>query len=312
MDRWLLRLQDFMGRPQRPALKIAVIVGTVALITAIRWLADRGANGFNFSPFLPIILISAVLLGWRYAVFAAVLSVFSVTQVFMEPDWQNRPLTSRLTMLLLFTVIIAIIVLVSEALRKLLFVSTLRAQQVQTYNDELQHRTSNMVQVLVNWIERGLLQDDPMVYFSQLSAHLIAWSRSNEMLRNTAQSAVDLRSLTAESLSPFPAAGTSIEGPPVRVEGNAARATAMAFHELATNSVKYGALAHDGTVRVGWTVDTGRALIEWAESGGAPARPAVGSGFGLRLLAAMDDIADLRIVQNDSGLTCRFTVRLAG
>lgn len=81
-----------------------------------------------------------------------------------------------------------------------------------------------------------------------------------------------------------------IEGPAVEVGTEAAQQFGLALHELATNAVKYGALAAaDGTVRVAWTLaDGGETLrLEWSESGAAaPDQPdgAAGGGFGTTLI----------------------------
>ncbi|WBH16231.1 PAS domain-containing sensor histidine kinase [Sphingomonas radiodurans] len=61
----------------------------------------------------------------------------------------------------------------------------------------------------------------------------------------------------------------------------------LAFHELATNAAKYGALSvPGGKVRVGWTVEKGsNALrITWSESNGPPVTPPTTTGYGTQLI----------------------------
>jgi two-component sensor histidine kinase len=63
----------------------------------------------------------------------------------------------------------------------------------------------------------------------------------------------------------------------------------MAFHELATNAVKYGALsAASGRVKVDWTVDgwgDGAVLtVNWFELDGPLLETQPNPGFGSRLL----------------------------
>jgi two-component sensor histidine kinase len=66
----------------------------------------------------------------------------------------------------------------------------------------------------------------------------------------------------------------------------------MAVHELATNALKYGALAGDaGTVRISWGL-TGRGgeerlTLNWEESGGPPVRPPTRKGFGQKVVVDM-------------------------
>jgi two-component sensor histidine kinase len=61
---------------------------------------------------------------------------------------------------------------------------------------------------------------------------------------------------------------------------------ALAFHELAINALKYGALsAPAGHVDIRWSVQSGDQLyIEWAERGGPAVRPPERRGFGSRIV----------------------------
>jgi len=66
-------------------------------------------------------------------------------------------------------------------------------------------------------------------------------------------------------------------------------ALGLVFHELTTNALKYGALAHDsGALQVTWEVaDTsrGRRLkLEWTEEFAEPVESPGKSGFGSRLI----------------------------
>ncbi|AWN52268.1 HWE histidine kinase domain-containing protein [Methylobacterium sp. 17Sr1-1] len=60
---------------------------------------------------------------------------------------------------------------------------------------------------------------------------------------------------------------------------------AMIFHELATNSAKYGALSGGGSLRLRGDVADGHLRLTWDESSARAAAPkADGTGFGSRLL----------------------------
>ncbi len=59
----------------------------------------------------------------------------------------------------------------------------------------------------------------------------------------------------------------------------------LAFHELATNASKYGALADgEGRLAVTWRHDGGEVRILWQERGGPPVSPPDRRGFGRVLL----------------------------
>ena len=88
-----------------------------------------------------------------------------------------------------------------------------------------------------------------------------------------------LHEIAAQAASPYVAERFTIEGPVVNLTPKTAIAMALAFHELATNAAKYGALsAPSGRIHIRWTTrpaakgDLGLVLT-WEESGGPPVSP---------------------------------------
>lgn len=77
-----------------------------------------------------------------------------------------------------------------------------------------------------------------------------------------------------------------ISGPALRLDPKTALSLSMAFHELGTNALKYGALSRpDGYVALEWREDSaGDLAIRWIEHGGPPVTPPERRGFGSRLL----------------------------
>jgi two-component sensor histidine kinase len=76
-------------------------------------------------------------------------------------------------------------------------------------------------------------------------------------------------------------------GPDVALAPHTAVGLSMVFHELATNSAKYGALSSpDGRVEVFWRVDpvTDKLAFTWRDIGGPPVTPPKTPGFGTRLI----------------------------
>src|SRR5690606_18372323 len=108
-----------------------------------------------------------------------------------------------------------------------------------------------------------------------------------------------LKPLLAELLSPYPALDEgrlTIEGDDMTVDDRTATPIGLVFHELATNSAKYGALsAPEGKVQVVSRIRDGRVRLDWRESGGPPiSRKPELDGFGTRL-------TDMSIVQQLGG-----------
>jgi two-component sensor histidine kinase len=75
--------------------------------------------------------------------------------------------------------------------------------------------------------------------------------------------------------------------PDARVGERAATTLALVVHELATNSVKYGALSvAGGTLDVSCTQHDGEVAVVWTERGGPPVSAPTGpGGFGSKLVA---------------------------
>jgi two-component sensor histidine kinase len=76
-----------------------------------------------------------------------------------------------------------------------------------------------------------------------------------------------------------------VSGDEVWLPPQTAVALSLAFHELATNAVKYGALSVDaGRVEVEWRLGGDAVAITWREAGGPAVVPPTRRGFGSRLI----------------------------
>jgi two-component sensor histidine kinase len=93
-----------------------------------------------------------------------------------------------------------------------------------------------------------------------------------------------LRASVAQTIAPT-AEQVRMDGPPLMLAPDTAQSLGLAFHELATNASKYGALAADtGELLITWTLTAGRVHIVWREVGGPPVSPPERRGFGRVLL----------------------------
>lgn len=82
LRKWLL-ITPLAGKP---ALMLAV--GAVALPTLYRLSLDGIVMGIGYCPYLPFVLLSAVLLGWRQAALIALASVVVVDALFVGTRFQ--------------------------------------------------------------------------------------------------------------------------------------------------------------------------------------------------------------------------------
>jgi two-component system, chemotaxis family, CheB/CheR fusion protein len=130
-------------------------------------------------------------------------------------------------------------------------------------------------------------------FASHFDGRLETLARTQNILTRTSEVTIDLEELVRDelmSLSTPDGDQVKIAGPTVRLRQNAAETFALAVHELATNAVKYGALAtNKGRVSVTWRVvktSAGpRLSLQWRESGVALVDPSPArTGFGRDLI----------------------------
>lgn len=193
-----------------------------------------------------------------------------------------------------------------------------REAQLRLMVNELNHRVKNTL-ASIQAIAAQTLRNttDTEAARLALQSRLRALAAAHDILTRTQWQGAALDSLAADALAPLrPAdpARLSLAGPPVWLPPRAALSLALAFHELATNAVKYGAFANEaGRVAVSWTVDEQaagplRLGIRWAETGGPPiAGPPARRGFGSRLIErslAHDLGGSARLEFRPEGLVC--------
>jgi two-component sensor histidine kinase len=83
-----------------------------------------------------------------------------------------------------------------------------------------------------------------------------------------------------------------VNGPAIELDSSQVQNLALAFHELTTNSLKYGALAVEGGwIDLHWWIDQTPdgpvARLEWQEIGGPPVTPPERTGFGRMMVETL-------------------------
>jgi two-component system CheB/CheR fusion protein len=158
---------------------------------------------------------------------------------------------------------------------------------------ELQHRVNNILAtvraILGQTRDTAATLED---FVEAFDGRLSALARSQMLLSRGLDSHADLHELLTDELIAHAARigeSVAVSGPRIWLTPTAAEMMAVAFHELASNAVKYGALAApDGHIEVDWRIDSKRAgrqlILRWREDGvrldGAAAR----RGFGTELV----------------------------
>ncbi|PWK69933.1 PAS domain S-box protein [Aminobacter sp. AP02] len=147
---------------------------------------------------------------------------------------------------------------------------------------EVNHRVKNQFAVILSMIrETGKHTPTVAEFDRQIRNRIMALSRSQDLLVDGDWRGATLADLVDDQIRPFAAEHRlEVSGEPITLSIVAVQNLGMAFHELATNSAKHGALSSaKGTVHVEWTLSDRFRLI-WKESNGPAVEKASRSGFG--------------------------------
>jgi PAS domain S-box-containing protein len=187
---------------------------------------------------------------------------------------------------------------------------------------ELSHRVKNTLATVISIahqsFSRGPSVDDARRSFD---GRIRALAQTHGRLAEGNWSGVSFETMVNDELAPYrrdDGGNVKIDGPGITLNPKHAVVLGMAFHELATNAAKYGALStKTGAVNVAWEIvpRSSELRIHWSESGGPCVSPPRRSGFGRLLLEralASDLQGNVALSFAETGLTCEITVPLDG
>ncbi len=171
------------------------------------------------------------------------------------------------------------------------------SEQTEVLSRELSHRIKNIFSVISALIRMTARSTPGFAKpAAELQDRIAALGRAHEFVRPHSERSrpkpvdVSLRNLLADILGPYPALNEgriTIEGGDFAIHDRAATPVALVIHELATNSLKYGALScEEGTVAIEISAEDDFVDVTWCESGGPEIlkEPEL-VGFGSRLTA---------------------------
>ncbi|MHA6287534.1 sensor histidine kinase [Maricaulis sp. CAU 1757] len=158
---------------------------------------------------------------------------------------------------------------------------------------EMAHRVTNLLQVADSLFRQTFeFSTDIAAAKRTYSARLAAMGRSSAAITRGGLDTVSLAELAANALNPFGEL-IRVSGPDISIKGELAFDLGLIWHELATNSAKYGALKTlDGQVDLSWDVEGEgecRMLrLHWRDSSQPAAQsPDNGGGFGSKFMAQL-------------------------
>jgi two-component sensor histidine kinase len=179
-------------------------------------------------------------------------------------------------------------------------------------NSELHHRIKNTLALVNSIVSQTLRRAQSIEQVRDvLMQRLAALATAHEILTGNGPTQAAIDDVVSAAMSPHDSIRDqfSMSGPALPLSEKEALSLALAINELATNSVKYGALKEpEGRVSIDWTLnedaETRQFRFAWKESGGPPVAVPERKGFGSMLIE--------RVVPHDFGGTATLTYDPAG
>lgn len=193
--------------------------------------------------------------------------------------------------------------------------------------NELNHRVQNSLPTVLAIAGQTLQDASDQKLVATFEGRVQALAKAQGLLGGENWDSVGLRDLAERILRSFGVGGPeafgriSVRSDDVRLPAKAALILAMAFHELATNATRFGALsdAEAGTVNLAWRVevtsDGDRLRLCWQEAGGPPVSRPTRRGFGSRLIEhglAQELDGEVRLEFAPTGVVCQIILPLPG
>jgi two-component sensor histidine kinase len=286
----------------------------------LRQLLDFVVPDMSHYPLVfPAVLLATLTSGVCGGVVALVLGMAAADYFFVTPRWSFQPENLTHGASLAVTVLALLAVLWVAARYRNSMLSRAQERDVTERHlrllvREVDHRANNLLAVVQSLV--GLTKADgaeAAMLKRDLLGRIRALARAHQLLSATRWRDADLKTLVEEELRPYALgemARAHIQGPSMSLSPAEAEAVALAFHELATNAAKYGALSTPaGRVEVTWGRDrSGARHIRWQEDGGPLVAKPDRQGLGSRLLerAFAPSGGRTRLFWRPEGLICEF------
>lgn len=215
-----------------------------------------------------------------------------------QTSWASR---ARLFTLLLGSILAPLVAFLiwlqarrAEAARALADERHQRTEDQKLMLEEMAHRQKNSIARVNSLISLTSRETDDIEAFKHLlEGRVASLAAAQKQLLQDGGDAADLKYMVSEEIarSGF-SKGVVIEGPPVTVTERQSQPLALTFHEMVTNSVKYGALKQRGMLAVSWQetkCDDGKLCVRmhWHENGLDGTPDASREGFGTRLIRSL-------------------------
>ncbi len=318
--KWIDEFRDgWRGRNEPSiALKISFSAFCLLVATLVRFGFSLIRNSdVPFSPYYPAILFATIFGGVRMgALTAAIGGVSGLAVNFGGP--LDGP--AKVSLFVIYVIVSGIVVWGAEHHRLIAFHYRTLSKKLTDEEDfrklvvdELEHRLKNKA-VSIQAVIYQILRNQPDLR-KKIEDRIVALSSADALISSAGQTGSDLKDLLVSELRPYGHVRYILDGDRVHLPAKLAVSLALVFHELATNSVKYGAFCNpNGLLNVHWNVKKDRLKIHWDESGGPTVGPVGEPGFGTKLLksALIQFDGKTETAYLPTGIICIIDCRLRG
>ena len=173
---------------------------------------------------------------------------------------------------------------------------------------ELNHRVKNILALVKSIAQQTRDSSQSLSQYAEaFELRINALSTAHDLIGGSGLRWADIRELFETELRAFLNSSkvVTLSGPETTVSAEVAPLLALVFHELVSNSVKYGALSPKGeSLKISWKEDAGGLEILWSEKVTSPLEQPERRGFGLTLIE--------RSVPHECNGTCDLNFRPEG
>jgi PAS domain S-box-containing protein len=155
---------------------------------------------------------------------------------------------------------------------------------------ELHHRMKNLIMMAQSVALQTMTENRTVEQMrSILSQRLGSLGRAQDALIHSGNTRAEIADIIRNGIDGLGmSCQLNVDGPAIELSSKLTLALSLAIHELATNSIKYGAFSiRTGRVAVSWSLNPDAFSFNWNESGGPKLSPPTRKGFGSRMIDQM-------------------------
>jgi light-regulated signal transduction histidine kinase (bacteriophytochrome)/CheY-like chemotaxis protein len=153
---------------------------------------------------------------------------------------------------------------------------------------ELNHRVRNILSLIRGVIRQSDASGSTTDFVREVDNRIQALARAHNQVTAADWGSASLHMLIETESAAYlgdKAGRVMLNGPEIGLSPHGFAVLALVFHELITNSAKYGGLSDSGQIAVEWRLDDdGDLLIDWRENGGPPVESPSREGFGTTII----------------------------